>query len=156
SQQFRGADHGFSGQLQGAGRHRAGRTRKPARNPARKPCAWPRRILRHHLRWPIHGSRRDRVPVPDRRAHRSPTGAGRAEAGMSAYAYSLLAIIGINVMLAVSLNMISGFCGQFSLGHAAFYGTGAYAAALLAAGGSPVPLALAAAVAVAALLGVVV
>jgi branched-chain amino acid transport system permease protein len=75
---------------------------------------------------------------------------------MSAYVYSLLAIIGINVMLAVSLNMISGFCGQFSLGHAAFYGTGAYAAALLAAGGSTLPLALAAAVAVAALLGVVV
>ena len=38
---------------------------------------------------------------------------------MSAYAYSVLAITGINVMLAVSLNMITGFCGQFSLGHAA-------------------------------------
>jgi branched-chain amino acid transport system permease protein len=75
---------------------------------------------------------------------------------MSAYAYSVLAVIGLNVMLAVSLNMISGFCGQFSLGHAAFYGAGAYAAAVLAAHGPPVPLALLAGIAVAALLGVVV
>jgi branched-chain amino acid transport system permease protein len=50
---------------------------------------------------------------------------------MSAYVISVLAIMGINVMLAVSLNMISGFCGQFSLGHAAFYGAGAYGAAFL-------------------------
>ena len=75
---------------------------------------------------------------------------------MSAYAYSVLAIIGINVMLAVSLNMITGFCGQFSLGHAAFYGAGAYAAASLAASGSPVVPALLAGIGVAALLGAVV
>jgi len=75
---------------------------------------------------------------------------------MSAYAYSVLAIIGINVMLAVSLNMITGFCGQFSLGHAAFYGAGAYGAAYLAAAGAPVLPALLAGVAVAALLGAVV
>jgi len=49
---------------------------------------------------------------------------------MSAYEISLLSVIGINVILAVSLNMISGFCGQISLGHGAFYGAGAYAAAL--------------------------
>ena len=41
---------------------------------------------------------------------------------MSAYEISLLSVIGLNVMLAVSLNMISGFCGQISLGHGAFYG----------------------------------
>jgi branched-chain amino acid transport system permease protein len=75
---------------------------------------------------------------------------------MSAYAYSVLAVIGINVMLAVSLNMITGFCGQFSLGHAAFYGAGAYAAASFAASGSPVVPALLAGIAVAALLGAVV
>jgi len=75
---------------------------------------------------------------------------------MSAYAYSVLAIIGINVMLAVSLNMITGFCGQFSLGHAAFYGAGAYAAASLAASGLPVVPALLAGIVVAALLGAVV
>jgi branched-chain amino acid transport system permease protein len=75
---------------------------------------------------------------------------------MSAYAYSVLAVMGINVMLAVSLNMISGFCGQFSLGHAAFYGAGAYAAAYFAAGGAPVALSLLAGIAVASLLGMVV
>jgi branched-chain amino acid transport system permease protein len=75
---------------------------------------------------------------------------------MSAYAYSVLAVMGINVMLAVSLNMISGFCGQFSLGHAAFYGAGAYAAAYFAAGGAPVALSLLAGIVVASLLGIVV
>lgn len=75
---------------------------------------------------------------------------------MSAYAFSVLAVIGINVMLAVSLNMITGFCGQFSLGHAAFYGSGAYAAAYLAAAGAPVPVALVAAIMVAGVLGFVV
>ncbi len=75
---------------------------------------------------------------------------------MSAYEISLLSVIGLNVMLAVSLNMISGFCGQVSLGHGAFYGTGAYAAALIMIATRNVPLALVSAVAVAALLGVVV
>jgi branched-chain amino acid transport system permease protein len=36
------------------------------------------------------------------------------------------------VVLTLSLNLITGFCGQFSLGHAGFYGIGAYTAALLA------------------------
>jgi branched-chain amino acid transport system permease protein len=75
---------------------------------------------------------------------------------MSAYVYSVLAIVGINVMLAVSLNLITGFCGQFSLGHAAFYGAGAYATGFLAAAGAPLPLTLLAGVAVAGLLGLVV
>jgi branched-chain amino acid transport system permease protein len=75
---------------------------------------------------------------------------------MSAYIYSVLAIMGINIMLAVSLNMITGFCGQFSLGHAAFYGAGAYATASLAAGGAPLPVALVAGIVVAGLLGLVV
>lgn len=75
---------------------------------------------------------------------------------MSAYVYSVLAIMGINVMLAVSLNMITGLCGQFSLGHAAFYGSGAYATAYFAAAGASVPLALLAGIVVAGLLGLVV
>jgi len=70
---------------------------------------------------------------------------------MSAYVTSVLAVIGINVMLAVSLNMITGFCGQFSLGHAAFYGAAVFAAA----GASP-PLSLLAGIVVAGLLGLVV
>jgi len=53
---------------------------------------------------------------------------------MSAYEISIVSIIGINVILAVSLNMISGFCGQISLGHGAFFGAGAYAAALAMVG----------------------
>jgi len=38
---------------------------------------------------------------------------------------------GINVTLAVSLNLINGYTGQFSLGHAGFMGVGAYSAAVL-------------------------
>ena len=75
---------------------------------------------------------------------------------MSVYAISVISAIGINVILAVSLNMISGFCGQISLGHGAFYGAGAYAAALaMIAIGSP-PLALLAATVVGSLLGILV
>ncbi len=75
---------------------------------------------------------------------------------MSAYEISLVSVIGINLMLAVSLNIISGFCGQISLGHGAFYGAGAYAAGSVAvATGSPA-LALLAAVVVGSMLGVAV
>ncbi len=45
------------------------------------------------------------------------------------YAFYLLRLIGINLMLAISLNLIMGFTGQFSLGHAGFMAVGAYAAA---------------------------
>ncbi|HXS29786.1 MAG TPA: hypothetical protein VN755_03035, partial [Steroidobacteraceae bacterium] len=38
---------------------------------------------------------------------------------------------GINITLAVSLNLINGYTGQFSLGHAGFMGVGAYSAAML-------------------------
>jgi branched-chain amino acid transport system permease protein len=75
---------------------------------------------------------------------------------MSAYTISLLSIVGINVILAVSLNIISGFCGQISLGHGAFYGAGAYAAALVAIATRNVPLALLAATVVGSVLGLIV
>jgi len=75
---------------------------------------------------------------------------------MSAYEISVISVIGINVILAVSLNMISGFCGQISLGHGAFYGAGAYAAALAMIGAGSVPLALLAAAIVGSGLGIVV
>jgi branched-chain amino acid transport system permease protein len=39
--------------------------------------------------------------------------------------------IGLHVMLAVSLNLFMGFAGQISLGHAAFFGIGAYTSAIL-------------------------
>ena len=44
--------------------------------------------------------------------------------------------IGINVILAVSLNLINGHTGQFSLGHAGFMAVGAYAAAKISIVGS--------------------
>lgn len=75
---------------------------------------------------------------------------------MSAYEISLLSVIGLNVILAVSLNMISGFCGQISLGHGAFYGAGAYAAALALVGGAGVTAALICGTAAAAFLGTIV
>jgi len=39
-------------------------------------------------------------------------------AGVSPYYYDILVGIAINVILAVSLNLINGDTGQFSLGHA--------------------------------------
>jgi len=40
-------------------------------------------------------------------------------------------MIGVFSILSMGLNVIIGYAGQFALGHAAFYGIGAYAAALL-------------------------
>jgi len=42
-----------------------------------------------------------------------------------------IALICINIILAVSLNLITGFTGQFSLGHAGFMSIGAYSCALI-------------------------
>ncbi|KAJ50744.1 branched-chain amino acid transport system permease protein [Clostridium tetanomorphum] len=42
-----------------------------------------------------------------------------------------IVLIGINIILAVSLNLITGFTGQFSLGHAAFMAVGAYVSAIM-------------------------
>jgi branched-chain amino acid transport system permease protein len=48
---------------------------------------------------------------------------------VDAYYLDVLTKIGINVTLAVSLNLINGYTGQFSLGHAGFMAVGAYASA---------------------------
>jgi branched-chain amino acid transport system permease protein len=40
-------------------------------------------------------------------------------------------IVGINIILATSLNLINGFTGQFSLGHAGFMAVGAYTSAYI-------------------------
>src|SRR5271155_5881865 len=45
------------------------------------------------------------------------------------YYADVLTRIGINIILAVSLNLINGHTGQFSLGHAGFMAVGAYTAA---------------------------
>ncbi len=75
---------------------------------------------------------------------------------MSAYIASLVSVIGINLILALSLNIVTGFCGQVSLGHAAFYGLGAYTAAYLAKLGAPLPVTLLAGTAMAGAIGIVV
>lgn len=42
-----------------------------------------------------------------------------------------LVLIGINIILATSLNLINGFTGQFSIGHAGFMAVGAYLSAVM-------------------------
>src|SRR6185295_10231581 len=83
----------------------------------------------------------------------------------------LLMLAAIYVMVAVSLNVINGMAGQFSIGHAGFVGIGAYTSAVVAShvhqalGGGAVtfahsfivvPLALVSAGATAALFGLLV
>jgi branched-chain amino acid transport system permease protein len=72
------------------------------------------------------------------------------------YEISLLTTIGISVMFALSLNLITGFCGQISLGHAAFLGVGAYTSAMLTKAGLPFLLTIPASMALAGVLGVIV
>ncbi len=48
------------------------------------------------------------------------------------YPLHLACTIGIFVILSVSLNIVVGFAGQISLGHAAFFAVGAYTSSLLA------------------------
>ncbi|HEY5610634.1 MAG TPA: branched-chain amino acid ABC transporter permease, partial [Thermoanaerobaculia bacterium] len=47
------------------------------------------------------------------------------------YYFRVLMLIGINIVLAVSLNIINGHAGQFSMGHAGFMAVGAYVSAFL-------------------------
>jgi len=47
------------------------------------------------------------------------------------YFLDILINIGINVILAVSLNLVNGYTGQFSLGHAGFMSVGAYGSAAI-------------------------
>jgi len=70
---------------------------------------------------------------------------GRLQGSISPYYYQIIIYIGINIILASSLNLINGFAGQFSLGHAGFMAIGAYTSALITssigiAGGLPTPL----------------
>ncbi|HKR65500.1 MAG TPA: hypothetical protein VJZ00_17350, partial [Thermoanaerobaculia bacterium] len=47
------------------------------------------------------------------------------------YITRIIVLIGINISLAVSLNIINGHAGQFSLGHVGFMAIGAYTAAYM-------------------------
>src|SRR5687767_7078516 len=51
------------------------------------------------------------------------------ERTMNPYDFRIVMLIGFNIILAVSLQLINGFSGQFSLGHAGFMAVGAYLAA---------------------------
>lgn len=46
--------------------------------------------------------------------------------------FHLFIMVGIYAILALSLNLLIGYAGLFSVGHGAFYGVGAYAGAILA------------------------
>jgi len=48
-----------------------------------------------------------------------------------AYFMHMAILIGIYTLLAISINLLLGYTGQLSLGHAAFFGVGAYASALV-------------------------
>lgn len=69
----------------------------------------------------------------------------------------LLTLIGIYTMLTVGLSLVMGYAGQVSLGHATFYGLGAYTTALLSSRtGMPAWAALLLAPAITALIGLAV
>jgi branched-chain amino acid transport system permease protein len=71
------------------------------------------------------------------------------------YYLSVLNLINIAVIGAVSLNLLTGVCGQISLGHGAFIGVGAYAAAWFTGHGVPFVPALLLGGAVTAVVGMV-
>ena len=52
-------------------------------------------------------------------------GVSLVSAQIDPYALDVVITIGINIILAVSLNLINGYTGQFSLGHAGFMAVGA-------------------------------
>ena len=49
------------------------------------------------------------------------------------YYFTLLNFVGIHTLLVVGLNLLVGYAGQISLGHAAFFGLGAYTSGILTA-----------------------
>src|SRR5512143_2999881 len=73
------------------------------------------------------------------------------------YHVQVLVFIGIYVILALSLNLLNGYVGLLSIGHAAFYAIGAYASAKLSIElGLPWVLALSGAGAVAGFFGLLI
>ena len=45
---------------------------------------------------------------------------------LNSYFLKLIMLVGINIVMTVSLGMINGFTGQFSIGHGGFMAVGAY------------------------------
>ncbi|MFZ5633854.1 MAG: branched-chain amino acid ABC transporter permease [Bacillota bacterium] len=50
---------------------------------------------------------------------------------INAYLIQVIELIGINIMLVASLNLINGYLGEFAIGHAGFMAMGAYISAIL-------------------------
>ncbi len=73
---------------------------------------------------------------------------------IEAYILHLLILICIYAILAMSLNLITGYAGMLNLGHAAFFAIGAYTSTLLVMAGFPFWFAFLAAAGMAALFGV--
>src|SRR6187402_3512838 len=57
-------------------------------------------------------------------------GVSMCSAQIDDYFLDIMLNVGINIILAVSLNLVNGHTGQFSLGHAAFMAVGAYGASI--------------------------
>ena len=51
--------------------------------------------------------------------------------GLSQYLIRIFIMIGIYSMLALGLNLLTGYTGQVSLGHAGFFAIGAYVSSLM-------------------------
>jgi len=79
-----------------------------------------------------------------------------APAALPDYWLSQLTFICIYGTVGVGLMLLTGYTGQFSIGHAAFMGVGAYTEMFLASKGWPFPLSMAAAIALSAAVGIVV
>lgn len=82
----------------------------------------------------------DIARLPQRRVSRNLTAAlaavglllaGSAPFALNGYALYLLTLAEIFALVALGLNVLTGYAGQISLCHAAFFGVGAYATALL-------------------------
>ncbi|MCR5335964.1 MAG: branched-chain amino acid ABC transporter permease, partial [Synergistes sp.] len=54
-----------------------------------------------------------------------------AQNNLDGYSLQVLNLIAVNTILAISLNLIYGFTGMFSLAHAGFMAIGAYVTAIL-------------------------
>jgi len=77
-------------------------------------------------------------------------GAGLTDRGT----VQLLSFLMLNILLAQSINLLTGIAGQISLGHAGFFAVGAYVAGVLTkTHGVAVPLAMVIAIAASALIG---
>lgn len=85
-------------------------------------------------------------------------GQGLTVAGIiDSYTFMNIAPLAINIILAVSLNLITGITGQFSLGHAAFMAVGAYTSAILTSNfGMPFIVGIIGAALIAAVAGVLI